>query len=695
MLRIIMVVTTLLVLLFNQFVSAQQVVVETKELFKAEKSLTMKLKAAGKGKVERVANRWKITGDAPLRVEFVPTDDTKWDISAFRLAGVSLVNRDNGITTIDGRLTNEKATNWGNVALGFAVAPTGEKVTLGFPFNMAEDRYQGPEIFKDQLAKPNGHRLHWRSFDPNVVTGFTIYIKSSTGKVNMLLDDLFLAWPANSDLNQKMEKMPYLDTLGQVKAVSWPGKLNNIDEIKTVLIAELATAEKQAKESKFSRFGGWKDGPKNKATGHFRTENINGKWWLIDPEGHFFFSVGVCSAGNKSETIVNRKRIEAGFFEFLPDSKDDLHLVGHGKHNNVNTINFAAINYARSLGVDWQTKYRHGVHTRLRAWGMNTLGAWSDETLQRDGRTPYTLIASPGWLPSSKPLPAEPFKEGFEDDVVKTLQKFDWAKDDPFCLGIFIGNELAWPDQFTPAVLQLEETDPTKQWVLSMLQKKYSTLEELNASWKSAFTDWKQVLAGKLDTLPKAASTDIEPLYLDFTTAYFSKCKAGIKKALPNKLYLGCRTHRGPAVIGQAAVGHVDVFSVNCYEYNARPSQIPATVDMPVIIGEFHFCAVDRGIPSPGLQGSWDQRQRGLTYCNYLASALADPRIVGVHWFQWTDHSAAGRYDRENHQCGLIDVTGRSHPEFVELVTNATKFMYPARKKEKQSTEQILDMLVK
>ena len=152
-----------------------------------------------------------------------------------------------------------------------------------------------------------------------------------------------------------------------------------------------------------------------------------------------------------------------------------------------------------------------------------------------------------------------------------------------------------------------------------------------------------------------------------------------MNEVLPNKLFLGCRCHRGPNVLGRAAAGHADVFSVNVYDSTVRAWQVPANVDMPILAGEFHIGSVDRGVPSPGLASAWNQRQRGLAFSNYLSTALADPRFVGVHWFQWIDQSAAGRKDRENHQCGFVDVTGRSYPEFVHSVAHATQQMYQAR----------------
>ncbi|MDA7924766.1 hypothetical protein N9B60_05140, partial [Mariniblastus sp.] len=99
-------------------------------------------------------------------------------------------------------------------------------------------------------------------------------------------------------------------------------------------------------------------------------------------------------------------------------------------------------------------------------------------------------------------------------------------------------------------------------------------------------------------------------------------------------------------------------------------------------------------VPSPGLASAWNQRQRGLAFSNYLSTALADPRFVGIHWFQWIDQSAAGRKDRENHQCGFVDVTGRSYPEFVHSVTHATEQMYQARTGENMNRLKILGELI-
>ena len=47
-------------------------------------------------------------------------------------------------------------------------------------------------------------------------------------------------------------------------------------------------------------YGGYKD-TQAKATGFFRVEQIDGKWWFVDPDGHLFLSTGSnCIGGGEA-----------------------------------------------------------------------------------------------------------------------------------------------------------------------------------------------------------------------------------------------------------------------------------------------------------------------------------------------------------------------------------------------------------
>ena len=644
--------------------------IHSEQLFSPKANLLCQIKIPNGNEIQNWGGKWKVEGKSPMRISLSPKAGDKWDISGYKLAGIPIQNWEQGVTTIEGRLNNGNLTSWSHHAVGFAVAPSWEKTTLGFPFPMIEDRYLGSDLFKDQLAKPNGHRVHWRRFFPENILEIILDLTSSSGKINVLIGAPVLAWQNNKEINKQLETLPYLDELGQVSAIHWPGKANNLEEARNTMQSEFKQAKKEAKDKRLSKFGGWIDGPKMIATGRFRTQKVNEKWWLIDPDGYLFFSVGPCLTGNRAETLAIPKRTNTRFFNYIPGEKDYLKWTGLRKSGGRRYVNFPALNYKRYFGEKWEETVNQGTHDRLRAWGLNTLACWSDEKLQKDRKTPYTLISSIWWQSSGHRKFPSPFRADFQSDLEKNLRKLSWAKNDPFCLGIFMGNELEWPDRIGETIQKLPEDHPTKIWAVNELKKR-----------------------GKNNSPAKVK--DLDELYLPFVKAFFQKCKAAIDKELPGTLFLGCRTHRGPNVLGRGALGSVDVFSVNVYDSRVRSWQVPVDADIPILSSEFHFGAVDRGVPSPGLSGSWDQRQRALSFAHYLASALADPRFVGVHWFQWIDQSAAGRKDRENHQCGFIDVAGKAYPELVNVVSRATENMYMARRKTKQKTENILFELLK
>ena len=85
---------------------------------------------------------------------------------------------------------------------------------------------------------------------------------------------------------------PVVDKLGQWAEKEWPGKIQNENELKTLLENQLAAAGTTSFPENWSKYGGWKQ-KKFKATGFFRTQNDGTRWWMVDPDGFAFVSVGV------------------------------------------------------------------------------------------------------------------------------------------------------------------------------------------------------------------------------------------------------------------------------------------------------------------------------------------------------------------------------------------------------------------
>ncbi|MCZ7640420.1 MAG: hypothetical protein M5U12_32820 [Verrucomicrobia bacterium] len=87
-------------------------------------------------------------------------------------------------------------------------------------------------------------------------------------------------------------------------------------------------------------------------------------------------------------------------------------------------------------------------------------------------------------------------------------------------------------------------------------------------------------------------------------------------------------------------------------------------VPRPILIGEFHIGAPDRGLSS-GLVQAMNQAERGVAYRYYVEQCAAHPALVGTHWFQWLDQPATGRNDGENYNIGFVDVTDQPYAELV------------------------------
>ena len=146
--------------------------------------------------------------------------------------------------------------------------------------------------------------------------------------------------------------------------------------------------------------------------------------------------------------------------------------------------------------------------------------------------------------------------------------------------------------------------------------------------------------------------------------------------------------YRWPGVRMDFASGECDLsqfgrvvvaVSVNIYSREPSRDLPPEAGDKPMIVGEFHFGALDRGLFHTGLVATRDQKERAACYCAFVNACLDHPRFVGAHWFQWRDQPLTGRFDGENYQIGFVTVTDAPYPELVEAARKTASGMYQRR----------------
>ncbi|MFB3883275.1 MAG: beta-agarase [Armatimonadota bacterium] len=637
-----------------------------------------------------------LSGEGPASVT-IPAPDGTWDLSDHRYVAVDLRNRGLQEAMVSLEVHSRGADAWDNRNDVTTVLLPGQSKTvkaLIVRLPLAEDsalgRYfagptgvAGGQYSSGMLGLPGGFAWHWNRIDPSQVTEVTVSLPFPEGgeaiEVAAVRAEGRYDPPGEQEL--KTTFSPFVDEFGQYRHHEWPGKIHSADDLLKAREAEDSDLAAHPGPPGWSQFGGWASGPQLEAKGFFYVARYEGKWWLVDPEGRLFWSHGPdCIGFDWASTRVEGRE---HYFADLPEEGSPLgeFYWRRGQEQRVG-YSFARANLWRKYGPDWRSLYTDRVHARLRSWGMNTVANWSSPEIYSVRRTPYVVEVHYGArnIEGNHKLP-DPFDAGFREAVRASIAARHESAGDPWCIGYFVDNELNWQRDIEAAVLvsKAPPDQAAKQALLDGLRAKYRSIGALNAAWGTRYPSWDGFLACREAPDPQRSHDDLATFFERMTETYFRVCREEVKAASPNALYLGCRLHQLNPRVVRIAARYCDVLSINCYRYDPRMMPLPDGIDLPVIIGEWHFGALDRGPLHPGLRHVQDQSERAVMYKSYLGSALSHPLLVGAHWFQYGDQATTGRDDGENCQVGFIDTCDTPYPETVQACREAAYGMYEHR----------------
>ena len=359
-----------------------------------------------------------------------------------------------------------------------------------------------------------------------------------------------------------------------------------------------------------------------RASGYFRVEQIEGVWWFVDPDGGRFLSKGVDAVNFDHDCIQNTNRYP----------------------------------YREACQQKYGSRdvWRATAAQRLRSWGFNSLGAWSDDKVANTGSAPVSLAVthnldlgmSFAWQTNDRtgsgPKQDFPdvFDPAFEAHILRRAREHCAARSgEPSLIGWFIDNELRWgadwrgPDELLTLFLRLSPSTPGR----------------------IAATDWLRQRHGGGPTAADSAA--FVALLAD---RYFALTVAAIKAADPNHLVLGSRFAFPPAPgVIEAAGRHLDAISFNCYGPDPNGAiDAYAVTGKPCLIGEFSFRGADSGLPNTNGAGPIvaTQAERAAAFRHYVTTALQRRTLVGYHWFEHADQPAEGRFDGENSNFGTVTI---------------------------------------
>ena len=192
----------------------------------------------------------------------------------------------------------------------------------------------------------------------------------------------------------------WVDEYGQYKYDDWVGKIwKDQDAIDQYTELQQYMAENPG-PSEWNEWGGWEAGPQLEATGWFRVEKYNDRWWFVDPDGRLFLSQG------------------------------SLHM-------SANTPGPAAI-----AGYTDETFPDEIYFPRLRSMGFNTAGG-NSSWKWHEGNLPYTYQIKTDLAPISEDdIMAKGGEQGFIDWMTNYLSQAQRYANDPYNIGFIVDNEL-------------------------------------------------------------------------------------------------------------------------------------------------------------------------------------------------------------------------------------------------------------
>lgn len=476
-----------------------------------------------------------------------------------------------------------------------------------------------------------------------------------------------------------LPKGKLLDELGQSTLHNWPAKSKNVEEVTQRLRSQLTNAPLEKWPDSFSKWGGFKE-KRFAASGFFQKHFDGNRWWLVDPDGYAFFSAGLnCVLVGTGAAV---KGLENAL-TWIPD-KDSEFARMYRVSKKRSSINYLTGNFIRAFGKDWHKNWEDITMAQLRKLGFNTVANWSDWKLASRVKFPYVRPMS--FSPKKTKLIYRDFPDifdpAFDKEAVDYAQTLKRTADDPALIGYFLMNEPTWgfSDEIPAAGMLLNSFPSATRLELGrFISKRYPNDTAFAQAWQIN-AGVKEVAKGKWKhPLKPAALKDLEDFTEIMVEKFFSTLSAACKRVDSNHMNLGVRYYVFPPKWAVPGMKSFDVFSMNNYDKNIPADDfktIHQNLNLPTMIGEYHFGALDAGLPASGIGRVKTQTGRGKAYRLYVEAAAANPYCVGAHWFTLYDQSALGRFDGENYNIGFYDVCNRQHKSLCDAAAITHARMY-------------------
>lgn len=423
-------------------------------------------------------------------------------------------------------------------------------------------------------------------------------------------------------------------------------------------------------------YGGFLD-IRGEKTGFFHTERIDDRWWLITPDGHGFFGIGV------SHPITS---MSEGAITFAYDGSQEEWMRD-------------GIRKMRELGFNcvWSGPYS------LERIRFGNIDADLADKVYREAEIPYAihvpLIKHQVELKPGEKRPdvfGPQYLEFVRGEVAKRVAP---NKDNPWVLGYYYGygsfmREDAWINE----TLSYPPGSPGRERLLDVLEERYGDIAKLNTVYGTRFASFSDLRKnGSLEyprwisavkaggPLPERTGSknilaDAEALLGEIVEQLHKVSHTEIRKHDSNHMVLGSYVKHTTYTTGIwkriaryiDALGPQDLSDVNPIKPSVEATGVPAMLSDQEFGNVYPLALQGKG-GAPGAVP--DHVDRRVLY-DLLASRIArDPDFIGVSYCAVLYDQSHWRRAYDRGQPGFFNIDGEPNQSLVETVRNANQQM--------------------
>jgi hypothetical protein len=423
---------------------------------------------------------------------------------------------------------------------------------------------------------------------------------------------------------------------------------------------------------------------KFEATGFYRVEKGDDRWWYVDPDGDPVWLTatdGRCPVPGPAYPATMTEWFKNNYGTNIEDVAEKFYDIfieecGFNAFSGGTVDLFANITEKR-----YEAKQFHLPMTKqLRLTLVST-----DSSLcvkDRDGRL---LNKGIHFMP-------DPYNPEWRRLARERAESMIPAyRDKPWFTGWFVSNEVDYDDLY-----RYIWADYSSLEFIKALKSKYGTIEKLNLKWTSSSAEYKySSFEDILKDKPEPKDWD-DPIWPDFVS--FERQMIGelidftydlVKKLDPNHLVISNRLNLDPMPHLYRNIdlwGKYDVVCMNIYPENNKIGFDPGEIEVmkrlhqgtgrPILIGEWSVPAIDSklyefGADSLGrpLDWSWPQvmrtqKERGEAYEICIKQLASLDFMIGAHWFRTHDVDTVNR--RSNR--GLMNGSYKLYQELTDAM---------------------------